>query len=121
MKLVFTAEGESLDAKLDPRFGRCSTFLVVETEDRSFAAESNPAVGASGGAGPQAAQFLGDLGAEVVVSGGFGPNAFRALSAAGIRMYKADAVAIHTLLDAFEAGELAEVTQATGPSHRGMR
>jgi len=121
MKLIFTAEGETLESKLDPRFGRCSTFLIVETEDRSFTARENPAIGAAGGAGPQAAQFIGELGAEAIISGGYGPNAFRALSAAGIRMFKADAAPIGDLLDAFAAGELVEVKQATGPSHRGMR
>lgn len=121
MKIALTAEEANLEGALDPRFGRCNYFLVVETEDRSFSAHSNPATGASGGAGPQAAQFISELGAEAIVSGDFGPNAFRALSAAGMKLYKAPVKPVTELLDDFIAGSLEEVNAPSGPSHKGMR
>ncbi|MBN2556563.1 MAG: NifB/NifX family molybdenum-iron cluster-binding protein [Anaerolineales bacterium] len=120
MKIAITAEKPNLESELDPRFGRCNYFLVVETDDRSFEALENIAAGAGGGAGPQAAQFIAEHGVEAVVSGDFGPNAFRALTAAGMKLYKANVKPISDVVDAFEAGELIEVSEASGPSHKGM-
>jgi len=121
MKIALTTEEANLDSALDPRFGRCNYFLLVETDDRSYTAHANPAAGASGGAGPQAAQFIAEQGAEAVISGDFGPNAFRALTAAGMKLYKAPVKPVADLLDALQAGALEEVEAPSGPSHKGMR
>jgi predicted Fe-Mo cluster-binding NifX family protein len=41
MKVAVSASGKSLDSKIDPRFGRCANFIIVETEDLSYEAFSN--------------------------------------------------------------------------------
>lgn len=51
MKLAVTTAEPSLDARVDPRFGRCPYFIVVETEDFSFEALENPNLSLGGGAG----------------------------------------------------------------------
>ena len=66
MKVAVSSNGENLNAKLDPRFGRCSFFVVVNPVDMSFEAFKNESAILGGGAGLQAAQFLASQGVEAV-------------------------------------------------------
>ena len=75
MKIVVTANGADLSAQTSPIFGRCPTYVFVDTESMAFEAIENPAVSASGGAGIQAAQFVIERGAQAVLTGSMGPNA----------------------------------------------
>lgn len=36
MKIAASSSGRDLDAQIDPRFGRCSNFLIINTEDMSY-------------------------------------------------------------------------------------
>jgi len=54
MKICISSEGNTLDSKVDPRFGRCRTFIIVDTETMAFEAVDNAGTEASGGAGIQA-------------------------------------------------------------------
>ena len=58
MKVAVSSYGEDLNAQLDPRFGRCAYFLVVNPEDMSFESFNNESAAQGGGAGIQAAQFV---------------------------------------------------------------
>ena len=79
MKLCITSSGQNLDDTIDPRFGRCQYFIMVDSESMRFEAIQNPAISAGGGAGIQAAQLVANQGAEVVLTGNVGPNAFNTL------------------------------------------
>lgn len=73
MKVAITATGNSLNAKLDSRFGRCSHFAIYDTEKKIVEAFlSNPNKESEGGAGPASAQFAASQGVDKVVSGEFG-------------------------------------------------
>jgi predicted Fe-Mo cluster-binding NifX family protein len=85
MKLAVTAEAANLEAPVDPRFGRCPFFLIVDPADMSFEAIPNPHADRQGGAGIQAAKLMADRGVEVVCTGNLGPNAVEALNASHIR------------------------------------
>lgn len=56
MKVAISARGASLDAQVDPRFGRCATFVLVETDDLTFTALANEGAASGSGAGIQAAR-----------------------------------------------------------------
>lgn len=62
MKIAVTVTEPSLDGAVDPRFGRCPYFLIVETDDLAFEAVENPNVTLGGGAGIQSAQFMNEKG-----------------------------------------------------------
>ena len=64
MKVAVSSNEKKLDAQLDPRFGRCAYFLVVNADDMSFEAFNNQSAAQGGGAGIQAAQFLASQGVE---------------------------------------------------------
>lgn len=121
MKIAITATAPSLEARVDPRFGRGAYFIVVDTDTMTWQAHENPAVHASGGAGSQAVQFLARFGVQAVISGDFGPNAAMALSAAGTSMYRfGSCQTVQEAIAEFTAGHLEQVHSATGPGHHGI-
>jgi predicted Fe-Mo cluster-binding NifX family protein len=120
MKVAVTSKGTTLDAPVDPRFGRCAHFVVVETDDMSWAAVANTQATASGGAGIQAAQTVAEADAEVVLTGDCGPNAFRTLHAAGIRVGVGASGSVRDAIEAYKAGNLKTADAPTVDSHAGL-
>ena len=120
MKVCVSATGNSLDAQVDPRFGRCSYFLVVDPETMQFEAISNEALGAMGGAGIQAAQAIANKGAEVLITGNVGPNAFQALSAAGIKIVTGISGTVREAVEKYKKGEFEASNAPTVEGHFGM-
>jgi predicted Fe-Mo cluster-binding NifX family protein len=120
MKICVSASASNLDAQVDPRFGRCPYFVIVDSETMKFEAIPNTAVGAMGGAGVQAAQTVASKGAKVVVTGNVGPNAFQALSTAGIKIVIGAFGTVREAVEAYMKGKLKEANTSTVQSHFGM-
>lgn len=88
MKVAVTSQGKTIDSELDQRFGRASCFIVVDTETGEHKVVDNTQnLNAAQGAGVQAAQAVANLRVEAVMTGHCGPKAYRALNAAGIKIY----------------------------------
>ena len=122
MKIILTATSPSIDSNVDARFGRGAYLILADSETMEWQALSNPAVGAWGGAGSQAAQFVASQNVEAVVSGDFGPNAFNALMAAGIAMYVYGTnTTVKQAIEQFKAGQLVRVDGPTGPARHFRR
>lgn len=119
MLVAVSANGRDLDASVSPVFGRCQTFLLVDTETMAFRAVPNPAISAPGGAGVQAAQFIVSQGAEALISGNVGPNAFAVFGPAGVPVYAHAGGTVREAVQALTEGRLTPVGRATGPSHVG--
>ena len=118
MKIILTTTSPSLDAEIDPRFGRGAYFIVVDIDTLDWQAQPNPGIGASGGAGTLAAQFVANQNAEAVISGDFGPNAYEALQAAGVAMYLfGTSRTASEAVNRFKAGKLERVSAPTGKGH----
>jgi len=120
MKVAISSNGENLNAQVDPRFGRCPFFLVVNPDDMSFEVFENDSAGQGGGAGIQAAQFLASQGAKAVITGNCGPNAVQTLSAAGIELFGGQAGTIKEVVERFKKASLRPTSEATVDSHFGM-
>ena len=86
MKLAISSTGPGLDDPIDPRFGRCAYFIVVNPATMAFEALVNSSASQSGGAGIQAAQLVADQNVNVVLTGNCGPNALKAFDASGIKV-----------------------------------
>jgi predicted Fe-Mo cluster-binding NifX family protein len=119
MKIAITSMGESLDSKVDPRFGGAAFFLVGDTETMDFSAIRNENVSAGGGAGTSSAKTVIDSGAEAVVTGNCGPNAERTLSAAGVKLYVGVTGTVAEAIDLFRNGKLEEAEGPNVQSHSG--
>ena len=72
MKVAITSTGSSTDAKIDSRFGRCSYFVVYDTESGSTEFSPIPNLESIEGAGPASVQLVASKGVSKVVSGEFG-------------------------------------------------
>jgi predicted Fe-Mo cluster-binding NifX family protein len=120
MKICVTATSNSLDAPVDPRFGRCPYFVIVDSKTMQFEAIPNIASSATGGAGIQAAQTIANKGAGVLITGNVGPNAFQALSAAGVKIVTGALGTVRELVEKYKKGELSETGAPTVRGHFGM-
>lgn len=121
MKVVVSSQGENLDAAASPVFGRCPTFVFVDTETMEFEAQANPAINQAGGAGIQAAQFVVNQGAQVVLTGNLGPNAFDVFQAADVPSYLIREGTIRQAVEAYKMGKLQPMGGANVGAHAGMR
>jgi predicted Fe-Mo cluster-binding NifX family protein len=118
VKIVFTTSGETLEAPLDGRFGRASKFILYDLEKNYFEVIDNrKSLNSAQGAGIQAAEAMVRAGASGVVTGHCGPNAFRALRAAGIKIYNCGEPTVAAALEAFRSGVLKPMESADVEGH----
>ncbi|OPZ67682.1 MAG: Dinitrogenase iron-molybdenum cofactor [bacterium ADurb.Bin478] len=101
MRIAVSATGGSLSAKVDPRFGRCAYFVMVDSKTMKISAFSNPAFQAAGGAGPAAANEVARNKVEVLLTGQVGGNAQQALEAAGIEIVTGVGGTVREAIEAF--------------------
>ncbi len=120
MRIAVTAAEPHLDAQVDPRFGRCPFFVIVETDDLSFEAIDNENQILGHGAGIQSARLLGERGVQYVLTGSCGPNAYATLIAANIKVIVDCAGTVRSVVEQFVAGRLQFVDAPTVPGHTGM-
>lgn len=96
-------------------FARAPFFLFWEDGEKSVA--ENPAADAQGGAGVQAAQFLVDQMADILITPRCGQNAAEVFQAAGMKIYKSANKAAADDLVAYQDGNLEELTHFHGGYH----
>ena len=120
MKIAITSQGNDLESEMDQRFGRCQYFILVDSETMEFSAIENKAAMERGGAGPQAAKAILDMGAEALVTGNIGPNAYMALFASGIKGFVGASGTVKNALEQDKKGRLQEAKEPTVDSHAGM-
>jgi len=120
MRVVVTSNGTDLSAEASPTFGRCLTYVFVDTETMEFEAVANPAANASGGAGIQAAQFIVEQGVQAVLAGNVGPNAYDVLQAANLPVFRHMGGTVRQAVEAHVAGKLQSVGGANVGTHAGM-
>lgn len=119
MKVAVSAAGKDLDSPIDPRFGRCAYFVIIDTGDMTFEVFDNQNVALGGGAGIQSAQFIASKGVGAVITGNCGPNAMRTLSAAGVRVVVGQAGTVRDAAERFKRGELSASSEANVDAHFG--
>lgn len=121
MKICISSTDKTLQAAVDPRFGRCKYFLFIDSETERFEALSNEQLMAAGGAGIQAAELMAKKQVQLVITGNIGPNAFETLTAANIKVITGASGSIKEVLQQYKNNELKETEQPTVQSHFGMR
>ena len=116
MRAAVSSSGTDPESPVDPRFGRCAYFVIVDTETMRFETVPNMSITAASGAGIGAAQLIASKGVKVVLTGNVGPNAFSALSAAGVQVVTG---ATGTVIDAVERFKQGELGAGGGPTVAG--
>ncbi len=72
MKVAITSTGNTLESKLDQRFGRCAFFVIYDTETGGTEFIPNPNKDALNGAGPASVQIVASRNVSKIISGEFG-------------------------------------------------
>ena len=120
MKIAISAMGATLDTEIDPRFGRCQYFIIVDPDTMNFEAINNAGGMGSGGAGISTAQMITGKGVEAVVTGNCGPNAYQVLSAAGIKVITGVSGKVKDAIESYKSGKLQASSQPNVAGHFGM-
>jgi predicted Fe-Mo cluster-binding NifX family protein len=110
LKISVSAVNGSFDAPIDPRFGRCQYFVIVDSETMGVEAIPNTSQDASSGAGIQAAQTIANQGVKLILTGRVGPNAFQVLSSAGVEVITGVSGTVREAVERFKRGQLRETT-----------
>lgn len=118
MKIAICSSGQDLESQVNPRFGRCPYFLLVDSETKEFEVLENTAGMVSRGAGVSAAQMVANKKVAAVLGVNFGPNAVNVLGEAGIKLYtlppEKSSVSIAEALELYRGGKIEEVKKVTG-------
>jgi predicted Fe-Mo cluster-binding NifX family protein len=119
MKIAVTVTTPDLDADIDPRFGRCLHFIVVDLDTMECEALDNSAAMAGGGAGIAAAQNLTGKNIEAVLTGNCGPNAYTTLTAAGVKVITGLSGKARDAIKQYKAGTLQTSSRPNVAGHFG--
>lgn len=118
MKIAVSCDGNTLADQVNPRFGRCKYFILVDTESDAFQIVDNAQnLNAAQGAGIQSAQTVINNGAEAVITGHCGPKAFRTLAAAEIAVYLCSEGCVKSAIESVKAGTLKPAQTADVEGH----
>ena len=101
---------------VDPRFGRCQHFIVVDPDSLDFEALEITSLAASGGAGIASAQVVAGKGVKAVLTGNCGPNAYQTLAADGIEVIVGVSGTVRNAIERYKSGSF---EAASGPSVQG--
>lgn len=120
MKICVTAQGKTLDDKVDSRFGRCQFFIIVDTDTLDFEVIENQSTQFSGGAGIQSGQIMASKRVKAVLTGNIGPNAFQTLQAGGIKIYTGLSGKVRDAVEKYKGGTLKPTENPNVGSKFGM-
>ena len=120
MKVAISATAPSLDADVDPRFGRCQYFIIIDPETMEFEALENSNAMAAGGAGISTAQMIAGKGVQLILTGNCGPKAYQTLSPAGVQVITGVVGRIRDAVEAYKAGKLQASAEPSVDAHFGM-
>ncbi len=120
MRVAISTIGNELNSPVDPRFGRCNLFIILNTETMDYEALPNSSIGVAHGAGIGSAQNVAQQNVEAVITGHVGPNAHMALSQAGIEVYTGANGTVLEAVEAFKSGKLSKAKSPTVGGHFGQ-
>lgn len=106
MRLAIPSSGKDLRAVVDPKFGRCEYFIIVDSETMDFEPIENPFRTSNGGAGIKSAKLLADRGIDAVLAENIGPSALETLKAAGIAVITRTDGEIRQAVEDYRSGKL---------------
>ncbi len=123
MKIAISADGKTLDSNIDPRFGRCNYFLIIEIEDqkiKDFRAIENIAKDQMGGAGVTAGETIAREKVDAVITVNVGPRAYSVFEQFGVKIYQAEGK-IKEAVENFLMNRLVELSDSNGQQHAGIK
>jgi predicted Fe-Mo cluster-binding NifX family protein len=118
MKVEITSTGKELDSKLDPRFGRTASFILVDPDPMDFeAVENSQNLNLPQGAGIQAGKTIVDHHVDVLITGNCGPKAFKVLQQANVQVVTGAHGTVSDAITQFKNGDLDVALEANVEGH----
>lgn len=106
MKVIVPLESKSIDTTICQSFGRTPLFVSIDTEGGEPKFLDNEAAAAQGGAGIKASQMIVDESADAIITYRLGKNAADVLTAAKIKIYKAQDGTVKENVEKLKDGKL---------------
>jgi predicted Fe-Mo cluster-binding NifX family protein len=106
MKVAVSSTGPTLQDQVDPRFGRCAYFLIVNPDTMEFEALPNTNAELGGGAGIQSAKLVMEKGATSILTGSCGPNAVQVFEQGSVHVVTGVSGMVTLAVQQFAAGSL---------------
>jgi predicted Fe-Mo cluster-binding NifX family protein len=120
MKIYVTTTAKSLDSQINPRFGRCSYFAIIDSEIMQLETIPNKAISPASGAGIQSAQAIAGKGVTLLITGNIGSKGFQVLSAAGVEIAIGAYGTARDIIEKFKSGELRKTGAPIVGNHFGI-
>ncbi len=120
MKIAITASNPDLSSPVDPRFGRCPYFIIIDPDTMEFEVNENTNLNGASGVGIQSAQFVANKEVKALLTGSCGPNAFQTLQAAGIEVITGVSGTVQEAATLYKEKNLKSTSQANVAPHFGM-
>lgn len=121
MKIAISSTGPDLESEVDPRFGRCQYFMIVDLNDMSFEAVPNGNLAQGSGVGIQSAKVVADKGVEAVLTGNVGPKAHQVLAAAGLKVVTGVSGPVREAVQQYKDGQLQPAEKPNVANHAGLQ
>ena len=121
MKICISACGKDTDSEVDPQFGRCSYFVIIDPDAGLVGSIDNPGSKASSGAGIRAAEAVASEGVDTLLTGSVGEKSFSVLSEAGIEIYSGVRGTVSFALKEYQAGKLSIIKCPNASSSSGRK
>jgi len=118
MKIAVTSNGTDLSAQVDPRFGRCNHFIIIDPDTNAFdVLDNKQSLELPQGAGIQAGKTVANAKVDFLITGNCGPKAFMVLERAGIQVVTGASGTITEVVQKFINGEFQSATSANVDGH----
>ena len=103
--IAISSTGNTLDAEVDPNFGRAAWFIIINTETMEFEAIEGVGESVESGAGKAAAELIIRTGVNGVLTGEIGGNSAFILSEAGIYVFTGASGTIEYAIEQYKLGK----------------
>jgi predicted Fe-Mo cluster-binding NifX family protein len=119
MKIAVCAQDKNHQAAVDSRFGRSPFFAVFDDQTNQWVfIENAQDIQAAQGAGTQAAQFIIDAEADILLARNVGPKAVSALQAGSVKLYKVtEGLAVEQAVQEYLKDNLESMEEANVEGH----
>ena len=121
MKIAISSTGPDLESEVDPRFGRCQYFMIVDLDDMSFEGVANTNLSQGSGVGIQSSKFVADKGAKAVLTGNVGPKAYQTLLAGGLEIITGVSGIVREAAQQYKNGQLQPANNPNVQSYSGFQ
>jgi predicted DNA-binding protein (UPF0251 family)/predicted Fe-Mo cluster-binding NifX family protein len=114
MKVAVSSTGKELNSKIDTHFGRCTYFVIADTETMQIEVYENQSAALAMGAGIEAARFVVSKGVDAVLTGVCGPKAEQVFQAAGIQILQGQNGTVLSVIEKLKNGQVSSAPESSG-------